>query len=445
MNGSLRLNVVAGAFGMFWLCAPLGAPLPLLMQAVDASATQLGLLSAAWQLAMLAQIPASLVAETMDRRKPFWATTCIVHRILWATPALLPWLFPASPKLWPVVLIAALGLSNVLANAGTASWQSWMADLVPPESAGRFWSVRQLVLSFGLVGATALYGWMLDHASRGAVERPYSGFQQVFLLCAAMGVLDVVLHCFVEEPAHRRAVATKSLAERLIQPFQRRGFGLLTFAMAAWVGAQAVVGYTMALPGFFSMVHLREAFGANYLQASLVFISAALGAAFFTPWLGPWMDRAGAAKVLTRLVWLGPLSMAGWWLGAPGQAQWRGIVFPHAIVWISLAALLQGAIYTGAMLCQFRLTQVFTAPEGRTVAMAVHWSIVGLGGALGAVGAGCIKDALPSGPLGFLPGQWCAFDLLVLLHALIAWTVVWPLCRALQRGADGETSELSPP
>jgi adenine phosphoribosyltransferase len=41
-----------------------------------------------------------------------------------------------------------------------------------------------------------------------------------------------------------------------------------------------MVGYTLALPGFFSMVHLHNSFGANYSQASYLFIAAALGAGF---------------------------------------------------------------------------------------------------------------------------------------------------------------------
>jgi len=141
MNRSLRINIASGAIGMFWLVAPLGAPLPLLMQAVAASATQLGILSAVWQIATLAQIPAAFLAESMARRKPLWAVTSILHRILWATPAALPWLLPHNRELWPIVLILALGLSNVLANTGTASWLSWMADLVPrnqPAVSGRY-------------------------------------------------------------------------------------------------------------------------------------------------------------------------------------------------------------------------------------------------------------------------------------------------------------------
>ncbi len=442
MNRALRLNIVSGALGMFWLCAPLGAPLPLLMQAVNASSTQLGILSAAWQIAMLAQIPAAFIAESMKRRKPFWAIVTTLHRILWASPALLPWLFPDNRELWPVFLIAALGLSNLLANSGTASWLSWMADLVPPESAGRFWALRQLVLSLSMIVCTALYGWLLDHYA--ATDSPFLGFQWVFALCSLLGIADIAVHCFVHEPEHRRTQERKTCRERFASPFRNRGFTVLTAAMAGWVGAQSALGYTMGVPGFFSMVHLREAFGASYSQASMVFIAACVGAALFTPWLGSWMDRAGSQNVLTRLVFLGPISMAAWWIAKPGTWNLVGFALPAATTWMVFAALFQGAIYTGTLLCQLRLSQIYTPKEGRTLAMALHWSISGVGGALGAMGAGFLKDALPTGPLSWLPGQWHAFDLLVLLHALVAWVLVLPLMRILQNEPAPEPAEQSP-
>ncbi|MEI6873168.1 MAG: hypothetical protein WCL08_12890, partial [Verrucomicrobiota bacterium] len=64
---------------MLWLCVPIGAPLPLLMQVMEASSKHLGLLSASWQVAMLVQIPAALWAERLNRRKYFWAAVNIPH------------------------------------------------------------------------------------------------------------------------------------------------------------------------------------------------------------------------------------------------------------------------------------------------------------------------------------------------------------------------------
>lgn len=426
MHRSLRLNIAAGVFGMFWICAPLGAPLPLLMQAVHASSTQLGLLSAAWQAAMLAQIPAALFAESLSRRKPMWATVTLLHRILWAAPAVVPLVLPNRREWWPVALITALALSNLLANLGTASWLSWMADIVPVERAGRFWAVRQRILAIGLIAGTAFYGWLLDrYAGGGSVF----GFQVVFALCSFFGILDIVVHCFVHEPPIQKTELGLPLAQRLAAPFQTPGFRRLTLLMAFWTCAQSLVGYTLAMPGFFSMVHLRESFGASYSQASLIFMAAALGGALFSGKLGPWMDRAGAVAVMTRLAVLAPVSMMAWWFVKPGTLEFAGHTWPVAVLWMSLAALLQGAFCTGALLCQFRLAQMFTPTAGRTLAMAVHWSIAGLGGAVGGIGGGWVKDLLEQ--RGALPGGRYAFDVLVLLSVLLTWGAVVPLCRKL--------------
>lgn len=426
MDRSLRLNIAAGFFGMLWICAPLGAPLPLLMQAVHASSTQLGLLSAAWQAAMLAQIPAALLSERMQRRKPMWALVTILHRILWMSPAFVPLFLPERRDLWPVVLIVALSLSSLLANCGTASWLSWMADLVPSETAGKFWAVRQRVISVGLVLGTAVYGWLMDHYTEGD---SVLGFQWVFASAGFFGIVDIVVHCFVREPVFRPVEVRLPLVRRLAAPFETPGFLTLTVLMAFWTAAQSLVGYTLAMPGFFSMVHLREAFGATYSEASLIFITAAGGAALFSGRLGPWMDRSGALAVLTRLVVLTPLSMMAWWLVRPGTCEWFGRTFPSAVIWMSLAAVVQGALCTGALLCQFRLTQMYMPATGRTVAMALHWSLAGIGGAVGAVGGGWLKDVLEHSG-GLLGGRY-PFDVLVLLQVLLSWCFVLPLCRKL--------------
>ncbi len=428
MDRSLRLNIAAGFFGMFWICCPLGAPLPLLMQAVEATSTQLGALSAAWQLAMLAQIPAAFLAEGLGRRKKMWAVVTFAHRMLWATPALLPLVFPGAKDRTALCLIAALGLSNVLANLGTACWTSWMADLVPSHSAGMFWAVRQRVLSVGLVVATFLYGWILD---RPECQDGLTGFQWVFAACSVCGMVDVLVHCFVEEPTRRTPRVWGNLQMRLAAPFRVKGFGTLTLLMAAWTGSQSLLGYTLGMPGFFSMVHLRESFGATYSQASLIFVAAALGAGLFTGVLGPWMDRVGAASVLQRLLFLAPVSMMGWWLARPGEWLACGHFWPVAVLWMAAVALLQGACLTGALLCQFRLTQMCTVEEGRTIAMAVHWSLTGVGGAVGAVFAGWLKSTTAEGSVWI--GQHYAFDALVLLHVLLTWGFVLPLSCRLAR------------
>lgn len=433
MERSLKVNIAAGFFGMFWLAVPLGFPLPLLMQAVEATSTQLGILSASWQIAMLAQIPAAFVAESLPRRKPLWAFTSIPHRILWAAPALVPMLFPDSRMRWPALIITALSLSNLLANLGTASWQSWMADLVPETSAGSFWGVRHRFLALGLILATAAFGWILD---QHAHSQTLIGFQWVFAVCALMGVCDILVHLWVREPPPARPAQTRSVFERIRAPFHSKGFRILTASMVFWSAAQSVLGYTIGMPGFFSMVHVKQTFGATFSQASLIFLSNALGALLFTPRLGRWMDTRGADAVLLRLLALIPLSQMGWWFAPRGEVLIGGSLWPRAILWMIPVSLVQGALLSGALLCQLRLTQRSTSPEGRTVSMAFHWSLTGCGGALGALGAGALQDAWPGLCDVLAPGlsaRWTAFDMLVCMHALLTWFGALPLARIYAR------------
>ena len=435
---SLRWNIVAGCFGMFWLTVPLGAPLPLLMQAVDASGTQQGWASAAWQLAMLAQLPASIWISGMRSRKRLWAIVNTVHRLTWFIPALLPVWLPDRPEWWPWLIIVAFAAGNFLANVGTVAWQSWMADLIPEKTAGRFWNRRQLPLGFCLVAATIVYGVILDRAEGGGVG--LKGFQWVFGICAVCGVLDIWIHLLVHEPEHAHVERHEPLMGRLREAVRLPGYVTLTGAMGVWTGALAMLGYNLGLPGFFSMVHLKEDHGVGYTFASLIFAGAGLGTVVLNPWLGRWMDRYGADRVFRVLAWIAPLTLGLWWFPSGGHTVlWSGVEVPRAIVWMTGASVLQGAVLGGAVLCHFRMAQMVTRPEGRTISMGLHWCIVGTLASFGSVFAGGMTDRLRGVelPFGCKP-----FDVLVLLEWALVWCVVLPLLTRFQRqfrGSDQRT------
>jgi len=81
--------------------------------------------------------------------------------------------------------------------------------------------------------------------------------------------------------------------------------------------------------------------------------------------------------------------------------------------------------------------QAFTGSAGRTVAMAVHSSIVGLIGALGALTGGWIKDHVPASWSALtVPGgaPLSYFHLLIALQLLLAWGVTLPLLASVEAG-----------
>ena len=430
----MRRNILAGTLGMAWAAVAFGMPLPLLMRAVEASGFQLGVLGALRQAAMLAQLPGAFLAERFHRRKPSWAVLAIAHRAMWLVPALLPALFPHRREWWPLGIIVALGISEVLANASVASWFSWMADLLPAERAGRFWGFRMRVLSVSLIVASLGFGVMLDVFTKPGHE--FLGFALVFGIAAIFGIGDVAVHCWVDEPVPHPGALHEPWWRRVIEPLRDRDFRRLTFAFGAWTCALGLPGYSNGMPGFFNIVYLKEAFAASYSQASCIVIASALGAVICAPRLGHAIDRYGARAVALRLIVCGPLCTLAWFFVSP--ARWRipllGLT-PQPVLLISTMSLAVGGLYAGMQLCQLRLTQAHTGSAGRTVALAVHWSIVGLIGMLGPLLAGWIKDHFPASwstltlPCG---AAFSYFQILIVLHLAIAWGVALPLVRNLK-------------
>jgi MFS family permease len=99
-----------------------------------------------------------------------------------------------------------------------------------------------------------------------------------------------------------------------------------------------------------------------------------------------------------------------------------------------------GALYGGVGLCQISLASSLAPERGRTMAMAVHWSIIGLIAALGGLFAGSVMDYFALHPANyvFFSGTRFAFHhALVILHMLIMWTVVLPMFLKIRK-QEGE-------
>ena len=439
---SMRFNILAGSFGMFWLAAAYGFPLPLFMQALRATGFQLGVMGAIRQFAMFAQLPSAYLVEGLSRRKYFWATVAIIHRSLWFLPALLPLLWPQGTASWPLLVILAVGLSDLLGQASTAPWMSWMADLLPPERAGRFWGLRQRVLAIFLLFATFLYGRLLDREKLPA--HPLLGFSFVFALAGLLGVTDIIVHFAVLEPKPLPVKRGQSLWRRLAAPLRRREFRRLTLAMGAWNAAMALTGYTNGTPGFFNVIYLQEGFGASYSQSSWLILASAAGAMLWTPRIGRAIDHFGARLIGAWLMALGPCFTLAWFFVSPSRLRLPFVGWtPQPVVLMSGMSLVIGGFYAGVFLCQLRLIQAQTSRAGRTLAIAVHWAAVGGIGAFGALLGGWIKDHFPHAWTSLLlpaGGRLSYFQLLVLLQALIAWTAALPLQLTLAKDTHSPPS-----
>lgn len=425
----LRLNMLAGTLGVGWMAMTVSLPLTMLLETLGAGGTLMGLSVTVQQLAMAVQIPAALWVERLKRRKRFWASLAIPHRLLWLGPALLLFFPSVSPQTVVALTLVAVTLSSIMAHATVPAWFSWMADLVPPESSGRFWGLRQSVTTAAFVTAMIATGWILDKAEG------LNGFKTVFILGALLGTADILVHLGVPEPAPHRHPHRRALRERLKAPWRNPDFVWLTLAMGAWA-------FSASLHASFTPVYLKRTFGIEYRHLVLLPVAGALSAILSGIPLGKAIDRLGARGLGVLLMLLGPALAFFWFLLYPGNLTLGPLTLPSPIAVLLLSHVLAGGLYAGIGLCQIHLVNTLTARDGRTLAMAMHWSTVGALAALGPLFGGGVMDAWTRHSETFIT-PWGAsftfFQALVIIHVLLAWGLAIPLLRRVKTRA-GECS-----
>jgi MFS family permease len=422
----LRLNVVAGSFGMAWVAVALNVPFVMLLDALGASGVVLGVSATVRQIAILTQIPSSLVFETLRRRKWVWGALACVHRLLWLVPAWLAWTMPQSPVAVNLILAAVI-VSTVIENLAVPAWFSWMADLVPEDLRGRFWSGRQAALTTAFLVAIGLAGLALD-AFPPDGSGPLAGFALVFAVGAVFGVADIVIHLGVPEPPAKVAFRDQSWIERILAPLQYPSFRNLALAMGAWM-------FACAMSGTFSAVYLKRVFGVSYSGLSAITICASIGTVAASIAAGYLIDRIGARAFAVVLMLVAPLFGACWFFVTATPAvfhlPWIGeIRTSQATLLIGAVSLFSGGVYATVGLCHLNLLGALAPERGRTLAMAVHWTLIGLVGAAGPIVGGYVVDWMTAYPsrLRLFGGTRLDFmQVLVVLHAAVIWVAALPL------------------
>jgi HEAT repeat protein/MFS family permease len=421
----MRINIIAGCLGNVWGNVVGGMPLTMFMKALGASGVMIGLTSTVGQLAMALQIPSALLAERLPARKPYWGVLVLLHRLMWFIPAVLPLLVaPGTPWVVPAV-VAVVAASSVLAQLGTAPWWSWMAEFVPPASRASFWGVRHSLVSVASLLGMLVAGWALDVFDTPAdPRRVLTGFGLVFTAAAFFGVADVVVHLWVPEPKPGANIQPGHLLNRFIRPFANRDFLWLTLAMGIWT-------FGVGLIAQFSFVYLNHTFHIGYSAMSATVISGMIGASIAGFLWSYVMDRVGARNFGAVMMILAPAMGAAWFFMRDITVTvdlpfLPAFALPQPLLILIVVNIFGGLFYSGVGLAQVSLAAALMPAEGRTMAMAAHWSVVGAIGALGPVVGGLIMDwmeahpvmwVMPTGtPFGF-------FHVLILLQTGLVWLV----------------------
>jgi MFS family permease len=226
--------------------------------------------------------------------------------------------------------VACIILAGVSANVTTASWVSWMGDLVPYESRGRHFAWRNRLFAFVNLSCALSAGVLA--ANYSTKNAPWKFFTGLFLTAGLCRAVSYQMLRRQYEPPASDAHHDDDWRARPSKEFK-------TFCLA-----HALVQGAAAMSGpFFNVWYLRD-LHFNYLALSLTSCSTIAGSIVSLPLWSRFVDRFGERTTLRLaglLVGVVPLpylffstASAVWIINAGAGIAWAGynlVSFNHIL------------------------------------------------------------------------------------------------------------------
>ncbi len=341
--------------------------------AYGATNGQIGLLNAIGNLfGVIALFPGAMHADRSPNRK---------RLVLWTGGGfsragillivLVPLVAPGAQfAIWAVILVNAV--RSFLNNYANPAWTGIVADLVPPERRGRYFSYRNVAM--GITGMLALWGsGFLVPRLNGIGGLPYLGYQAVFFIALVFGVASTVSFGRIADPGPASAPAKKSGWGHLLGALKHHP-QFVAFLVGALVWNLSI---QMAAP-FFN-VYIINGLGGTAetvgYTAGVMTIFGLAGSVVF----GRQADRRGSLSVVRVTGLLIPLLPALW---ALSTNLWQIYIF----------TALAGFVWAGYNLANFNLLLELAPEEHRSRAVALYQVVVFASAVIGPAVGGVLVD-----------------------------------------------------
>jgi MFS family permease len=185
---SLRASTIDGVFAAVFSITTTGILLSNFLVELGASPVVFGMVSSIPMLVNLIQPLGAYISERTTSRFHYALWTFGISRILWIALVVAIWMaglgLVDSHQLVILTLIIVLA-TNLLGGLGSASWLSWMAEIVPRRLRGRYFGIRNTISSFTNFVCVPLAGV--------AVSMWYGGTLQGYGIILAIGILSGII------------------------------------------------------------------------------------------------------------------------------------------------------------------------------------------------------------------------------------------------------------
>lgn len=397
---SLRYANLDAAFATAFATLVSGTFLVGFIKYLGGSDVWIGVLTAVPSLLGLLQIPGALMGRGYPFYKRFVAPGGLAWRALYLPLVLLPFVALSNQvKLW--ILFACVTLASAAVQFVQPIYNDWLAELVPSNSRGWYFSRRMMIAT--VVGAIAGFigGLVLDAFRRE--DESAMGFATIFAFGAVCAAISMVMYLRMTETVRQNPIRTNlgGSLRAFRAPIQDHKFRAVLIFFFVFILGQAFAGNLFSA---FALETLKMPFAV--IQATG--ISVAIASVATARWWGFFADKYGN-KPIVAILGVGLFVTPVMWLFCrPGQD------LANAIILIS-GHLISGAIWAGVSVSQFNLLLATAKEEDRA-------NYIGVGMALQAV-TGALSPMLGA----ILMGQLRHF-----YDAELSYKIVFATCMALR-------------
>lgn len=326
----------------------------------------IGLLSAIGGIVGLLQFPGSILAKRTPSYKAYITPWGLTWRLLFLAMALVP-LLSTSTQFKLTMMAVILAVAGASVNMVAATYNEWLAEMVPAAERGFFYSRRNALLTgvgalTGLVGALAF-----SQFKKYGIEA--EGYSILFFSGVVFGLISQFLYSKMQDTP-RKEVLDSNLRATFAEfkvPLKDPNFRkLLLFLSFLMIG-------TTFPGGFFATYALEELkFDLSALQ--FLGLLQALGIVIASRTWGTFVDRYGNRPILTICAAGIAVTPTMWLFTDPSRPT-------MSLAILTVGHLLIGFIWSGVGLCQGNII-LATTPE------STRGSYIGIGQTIQALCSG---------------------------------------------------------
>ncbi len=415
----MNVLIISGGASVMWqlVCAIQPLFTVFFQNWLGASAGQLGLLVTVIQLTAVFQIGGIFLWGKYGRQKPVFIIGHVIHRSLTAVIAIVAFYVArgGSAQRGIAIITVAMGVSWAFANASSACWWSWVADIVPDSVRGSFFMKRSSILQIVNIAWFFLASTLLDLVPR---SHTLVVFGAIIAVGAAAGLFDILIQ--ISTPEYPPETGQEFDPKIILEPLKNRNFVFYSVAVGLAI-------FSMNLIGPFQSPYIvnPNRIGAPNTWLGVMSMLTQFIWVLVAPFWGTIMDRWGkkpvvVAGTLLVLPWAGFLALT------PTN---YAIVLPLIAIGLGFLA---PAFWEGSN--QMMLSMV---PEKNRVAyVAWYLAIGGLVSAPGSLVGGVLSDALAGTRVAVGPFTFGNFHIVQILSIVLGSLCAFAVART--REGKGE-------